>query len=128
MINGNLTLLNIISIGFFGFFFGGFETLTNVVYLISKNLDLPRKQHGAELPKNATDQDVRMKVIQMFFLGIVLLILAIASVIVNPLIFFTGGVVILISALIDAYKFGMTKMLAVWSVIAFLVMLISLFA
>ncbi|MHA1168017.1 MAG: hypothetical protein ACTSP4_10360 [Candidatus Hodarchaeales archaeon] len=125
MINNNLTLLNIITIGFF---FSVFEILTNMFYLISKNLDLPRKQHGAEIPVNATDQDVLMKVKQMLILGLVLLFLALMAVLVNPLIFFMGGMVILISATIDAFKFRKSKMFIIWSIIAVLVMLSSLLA
>jgi len=120
-----LTALNIVAIGFFGFFFGIFESITNSIYIVTKNLEIPRKQHGAELPVNASDKDVRAKVYQMLILGIVLLLAASLS-LVDPRLFIVGGIAILASALIDAKKFGLSKITAVWSIISATVIIFSL--
>ncbi|MFW9992062.1 MAG: hypothetical protein ACFFD4_08360 [Candidatus Odinarchaeota archaeon] len=121
-----LTIWNSVAIGFFGFFFGGFETVTNFLYAVTDNLEIPRKQHGAELPVNASDQDVKMKVYQMLILGIILLTVSTLSLLTDPRLFIIGGLAILSSALLDAKKFRKWNMLIVWSVITALVIVFSL--
>ncbi|MHA2296755.1 MAG: hypothetical protein ACXAEU_03240 [Candidatus Hodarchaeales archaeon] len=121
-----LTTLNVIAIGFFGFFFGFFESATNFLYIVTNNIAMPRKQHGAELPVDVSDNDVRTKVYQMFVLGIILLTTAMVSIIADPRFFILGGLAILSSALFDAKKFGKSKMLGAWSVIAAIVIIFAL--
>ncbi len=52
MFNIEMSIFQIMSIGLFGLIFGSFEASTNLFYLITKNYDLPRKQHSRELPEN----------------------------------------------------------------------------
>lgn len=118
MINIELSIFQIISIGLFGFIFGGFETTTNVFYLLTKNYDLPRKQHGKELPVDVTEAEILHKVVQMLSLGIILLVTAIIATVIAPQLFVVGATAILVNGLIDYGKYRKNDMLAVWIVIA----------
>ncbi|MFX0185799.1 MAG: hypothetical protein ACFE95_22165 [Candidatus Hodarchaeota archaeon] len=112
-----LSIFQLITISLFGFIFGGFEVTTNLYYLLTKNYDLPRKQHGKELPNNATQEEVEHKVLQMFVLGIFLLLIACISVIIAPQLFVVGATAILVSGMIDYSKFKKNEILIVWIVI-----------
>ncbi len=121
-----MSIFQIISIGLFGFIFGTFEALTNLFYLLTKNYDLPRKQHSKELPINVTDDEVLHKVFQMFILGIFLLLIAVVSITIAPQLFIVGAAAILVSGLIDYTRFGKFDMLVVWIVIAVIISILSL--
>lgn len=121
-----LSIFQLIGIGLFGFVFGTFETSTNLLYLITKNYNLPRKQHGKELPANVTDAEVFHKVVQMFCLGIFLLIISILSSVIAPQLFIVGATAIFLSGLIDYSKFRKNNMLIVWIVISTIACVFSL--
>ena len=127
MFNVQLSVFQLISIGVFGFLFGIFETSTNLLYLITKNFELPRKQHGKELPENATDNEVFHKIIQMLFLGIILLSISVLSVVIAPQLFIIGAAAIFLSGLIDYSKFRKKDMLIIWFVISIIASVFSLF-
>jgi hypothetical protein len=112
-----LSMLQLITISLFGFIFGGFEAITNTFYLLTKNYELPRKQHSKELPSNATQEEVLHKVFQMLVLGIFLLLIAFISIIIAPQLFVVGAAAILVSGMIDYSKFKKNGMLIVWIVI-----------
>ena len=118
MFNIEMSIFQIMSIGLFGLIFGSFEASTNLFYLITKNYDLPRKQHSRELPENVSDAEVFHKVVQMFCLGIILLLISIISITIDPQLFIVGAAVILVNGLIDYSKFKKIDMLIVWIVIA----------
>ncbi len=122
----DFSVFQLISIGFFGFIFGIFEASTNLFYLISNNYTLPRRQHSKELPRNATDIQVRHKVIQMFILGIILLFIGLMSSIIAPQLFTVGAAFILINGLIDYSKFRKRNMIFTWTVIALTAFIFSL--
>ena len=113
-----LSIFQLIAISLFGFIFGGFEVTTNLYYLLTKNYELPRKQHRKELPDNATQEEVVHKVLQMFILGIFLLLIAFISIIIAPQLFVVGGTAILVSGMIDYSKFRKNDMLIIWIAIA----------
>ena len=113
-----MTVFQVISIGLFGFIFGGFEATTNLFYLITNNYELPKKQHGKELPLNVTEAEVLHKVVQMFSLGVVLLLTAIIGIVIAPQLFVVGAAAIFVSGLIDYGKFKKKDMLIVWIIIA----------
>ena len=121
-----LSVFQIIGIGLFGFIFGTFETSTNLLYLITKNYNLPRKQHGKELPTDVTNSEVYQKVIQMLCLGIILLVISILSLMVAPQLFVVGATAIFLSGLIDYAKFRKKDMLIIWSVISIISSVFSL--
>lgn len=121
-----LSIFQLISIGFFGFFFGIFETSTNFFYLISRNETLPRKQHSTELPNNATDTQVFHKVVQMFMLGLVLIIISLISSLVAPQLFSIGAALIFLNGLIDYSKFRKARMMLIWTIIAIITFVFSL--
>lgn len=121
-----LSIFQIIGIGLFGFIFGTFEASTNLLYLIIKNYNLPRKQHGKELPIDVTDSEVYQKVIQMFCLGIILIIISIMSLVVTPQLFIVGATAIFLSGLIDYSKFRKKDMLIIWIVISIIASAFSL--
>ena len=59
--------------------FGAGQIITNVQYLIKKNgITLARKQHQ-ELPHNATDKEMMIKVACMLFVGIMFFVVALIS-------------------------------------------------
>lgn len=122
----SLSALQILSIGLFGFFFGGFELISNILYLITRNYDLPRKQHGKELPTNATNTQVHNKVRRMFILGLTLLVISFVSITIAPQFFILGGAAIFLNGLIDYNYFKKEKMLFVWIIIAVFVSFCSL--
>ncbi|MFX0152201.1 MAG: hypothetical protein ACFFAJ_15550 [Candidatus Hodarchaeota archaeon] len=117
----DLSVFQLIVISIFGFIFGGFETTTNMFYLISRNYRLPRKQHSRELPENATQEEVLHKVVQMLILGVCLLILAFISIVIAPQLFVVGATAILVSGMIDYSKFKKNEMLVIWILIAILI-------
>ncbi|MFX0124565.1 MAG: hypothetical protein ACFFAE_13115 [Candidatus Hodarchaeota archaeon] len=121
-----LSIFQLISIGLFGFIFGIFETSTNLLYLITKNYNLPRKQHGKELPVNVTDAEIFHKVVQMLCLGIFLLIISILSSVIAPQLFIVGATAIFLSALIDYSKFRKNDKLIVWTIISVIACIFSL--
>lgn len=121
-----MSIFQIISIGLFGFIFGTFEASTNLFYLLTKNYDLPRKQHSKELPINVTDNEVFHKVFQMFVLGTSLLLIAVISITIAAQLFIVGAAAILVSGLIDYSRFRKFDMLVVWIVIAVIISLFSL--
>ncbi|MFX1423407.1 MAG: hypothetical protein ACFFB2_13895 [Promethearchaeota archaeon] len=125
MIVSELSTFQVVGIGLFGFIFGIFEASTNLFYLITKNYDLPRRQHGRELPNNVTDVIVLRKVAQMFFLGIFLLFVSFISITIAPQLFTVGASAILISGLIDYSKFRKIDILIVWISIATIACLLS---
>ncbi|MFX1516815.1 MAG: hypothetical protein ACFFC6_10920, partial [Promethearchaeota archaeon] len=109
-----LSIFQLVGIGLFGVIFGTFEASTNLLYLITKNYNLPRKQHGKELPVNVTDSEVHHKVIQMLCLGVFLLMISVLSLVVAPQLFIVGGTAIFISALVDYSKFRKKDMFIIW--------------
>jgi hypothetical protein len=126
MIEYKISIFQIIGIFGFGFFFGILETITNAFYLLTKNYDLPRRQHSKELPDIATDTQVFHKVIQMLFLGIFLFIVACISVIVSPQLFVVGAAGIFFNGLIDYSKFRKRNMLILWCFFAIVASVFSL--
>ncbi|MFX0087627.1 MAG: DUF6442 family protein [Candidatus Hodarchaeota archaeon] len=122
----DVSFFQLFSISIFGFIFGLFEASTNLFYLINKNYTLSRKQHGKELPRNATDTQVFHKVVQMFILGIILLFISLISSIIAPQLFTVGAAFILINGLIDYSKFRKRNMIITWTVIAFIAFIFSL--
>lgn len=121
-----LSIFQLISIGFFGIFFGIFETSTNFFYLVSRNQTLPRKQHSAELPNNATDTQVFHKVVQMFLLGLGLVIISLISSLIAPQLFTIGAALIFLNGLIDYSKFHNARMMLIWTFIATITFIFSL--
>ncbi|UCG01880.1 MAG: hypothetical protein JSW11_20030 [Candidatus Heimdallarchaeota archaeon] len=121
-----LSIFQLVGITLFGFIFGIFETLTNLLYLVTKNYDLPRKQHGKELPVNVTDDQVFHKSLQMLCLGIFLLIISILSSAIAPQLFIIGGAAIFLSGLIDYSKFRKRDMFIVWIAISIIACVFSL--
>ena len=113
-----LNPFQIISIGIFGIVFGFFEVLTNFFYLVTKNYDLPRLQHGKELPIMPDDTVVYHKVIQMLVLGILLVIISLVSILISPQLFISGAALIFLNGLIDYSKFQKKNMFILWSTIA----------
>jgi hypothetical protein len=126
MFNYSLSVFQTLNISLFGFFFGGFESITNIFYLITKNYDLPRKQHGKELPTNATDSQVFNKVKRMFLLGLILIVISLISVIIAPQFFILGGAAIFLNGLIDYSYYKKEKLLFGWIIIAIFSSLCSL--
>lgn len=126
MVNVELSIFQIISIGLFGFVFGGFETTTNVFYLLTKNYDLPRKQHGRELPADVTDSEILHKVVQMLSLGIILLVIATIAIVIAPQLFVVGAAAIFVNGLIDYSKFKKHDILILWIAIASIACIFSL--
>lgn len=121
-----LSIFQIISIGLFGFIFGGLETTTNMFYLLSKNYDLPKRQHGKELPSNPTEGQIYQKIIQMLSLGIFLMIISTISIVIGfPQLFVVGAAGIFVNGLIDYSKFRKKDMLIVWIIIAGVCMIFS---
>lgn len=121
MLNYDLSIFQVLSIGIFGFLLGSFETTTNLFYLLTKNYDLPRKQHGKELPDNATEAQILHKVVQMFGLGLILLMTATIAIIIAPQLFIVGATAIFVNGLIDYGKFKKSNMLGIWAIIATIV-------
>ena len=126
MVNVELSIFQIIGIGLFGFVFGGFETTTNVFYLLTKNYDLPRKQHGRELPADVTDPEILHKVVQMLSLGIILLVIATIAIVIAPQLFVVGAAAIFVNGLIDYSKFKKRDILILWITIASIACIFSL--
>ncbi|MFX1284644.1 MAG: hypothetical protein ACFFB5_13375 [Promethearchaeota archaeon] len=126
MINVELSIFQIISIGIFGFIFGLFEMMTNGLYLLTKNYELPKKQHGKELPADASTSEIKHKVIQMMILGIFLVIIAIIATVISPQLFVVGATAILVSGLIDYGKYRKKDMFIVWIGLASICGLFSL--
>ncbi|MFX1507858.1 MAG: hypothetical protein ACFFDC_17355 [Promethearchaeota archaeon] len=126
MLDVQLSVFQLISIGLFGFIFGTFETSTNLLYLITRNFDLPRKQHGKELPADPTDFEVFHKIIQMLSLGILLLLISIISLVIAPQLFIIGASAIFLSGLIDYSKFRKKDMFIIWIVISIIASIFSL--
>jgi hypothetical protein len=126
MFDVELSIFQLISIVLFGFVFGTFETSTNLLYLITKNFDLPRKQHSKELPRDATNSEVFHKVVQMLCLGIILLSISILSLVITPQLFIVGATAIFLSGLIDYSKFRKKDMLIIWVVISVIASVFSL--
>jgi len=113
-----LTLIQVVNIGLFGFLFGIFETFTNTFYLFTNNLTLPRIQHGRELPAGAEDKVVRRKVIQMLVLGILLITIALLSVLITPEFFIIGVALIFLNGLLDYGKFRKINALVIWNTLS----------
>ena len=126
MVTPELSIFQIISIGLFGFIFGGFETTTNFFYLFTKNYDLPRKQHGRELPAEVTEAEILHKVVQMLSLGIILLVIATTATVIAPQLFVVGAATIFMNGLIDYSKYKKHDMFLVWLVIASIACVFSL--
>ncbi|MFW9854706.1 MAG: hypothetical protein ACFFFG_06580 [Candidatus Thorarchaeota archaeon] len=117
MILPDISIIDIITIGFFGIVLGAFETTTNLVYLLSSNYHLSKKQHSFELPDTATESEIRQKVIQMFCLGITLLLIATLSLFVSPLYFFLASGAFLASAVIDYLRFRKFGVFLAWIIV-----------
>ncbi len=126
MVNFELSIFQIISIGIFGFIFGLFETTTNLFYLLTKNYDLPKKQHGKELPIDVTETEIMQKVVQMLILGVILVITAIIATVIAPQLFVVGATAILMSGLIGYSKYRKNDIFIVWIVIAIICGALSL--
>ncbi len=118
MVNFELSIFQIISIGIFGFIFGLFETITNLFYLLIKNYNLPKKQHAKELPIDVTETKIIQKVVQMLILGVTLVITAIIATIIAPQLFVVGATAILMNGLIGYSKYRKNDIFIVWIVIA----------
>ena len=118
MSNVQLSFLQILNIGLFGFVFGIFETVTNGYYLLTNNLRLPIIQHGRELPSEVDDNIVKHKVVQMLILGLLLLIIAIISTLITPHLFIVAIALIFLNGLLDYGKFRKIGMFMLWSAIA----------
>ncbi len=59
--------------------FGALQSISNINYLLKKNgLELARKQHK-ELPNITTDKQIQVKMIGMFFFGILFLLTGLIS-------------------------------------------------
>jgi hypothetical protein len=117
MIIHNISFIDIFNIGIFGFVIGAFETTTNLVYLLSNNYILSKKQHRMELPDEVTDTEIRTKVIQMFCLGISLLLIATVSLLINPLYFVLASGVLFASGAIDYLRFRKSRIFLIWLVV-----------
>ncbi len=113
-----LSLLQGVSIGLFGFVFGFFELFTNAFYLLTNNWNLPRRQHGKELPSQVNDQIVRHKVIQMLVLGFLLLSISLVSILFIPQLFIVGTTLIFLNGLLEYGKFRKKDAFALWSTIS----------
>jgi hypothetical protein len=118
MFDVQMSVFQLVSISVFGFIFGIFETSTNLLYLITRNLDLPRKQHSRELPREATDIEVFHKIVQMLCLGIILLSFSVLSIILAPQLFIVGAAAIFLNGLIDYSKFRKKGIFIIWFVIS----------
>ncbi|MHA1975602.1 MAG: hypothetical protein ACW98I_01745 [Candidatus Hodarchaeales archaeon] len=112
-----ITFSQAVNIGLFGFIFGGIEILTNAIYLLTNNLKLARIQHGRELPSDVNDKIVRHKVVQMLFLGLLLLLIAIISTLMTPQLFIIATALIFLNGLLDYGKFRKIDMFLLWSLI-----------
>ena len=124
----NLSIFQLISIGFFGFIFGLFETTTNFFYLLTNNKKWPRLQHGKELPPQAEERLVKRKVMQMLLLGILLLSITYISVLISPQLFVVGSVLIFANGILDYGKYRNENFLLIWtmiSIISFLLLLLK---
>ncbi len=113
-----LSIFQMFSITFFGVFFGSFELFTNGLYILSRNYNLPRKQHRFELPENPTPEIISHKVFQMFILGTILTGTAILAFLISPYIFIVGAGMIMLNGLIDYSKFHKTSALVLWTIIS----------
>ncbi|MFW9903304.1 MAG: hypothetical protein ACFFFH_03150 [Candidatus Thorarchaeota archaeon] len=127
MINVQLSVFQLISICLFGFVFGTFETSTNLLYLITRNFNIPRKQHGKELPVDPTDIEVFHKIVQMLCLGIILLNISILSLVIAPQLFIIGAAAIFLNGLIDYSKYRKKDIFVIWIVISTVASIFSLF-
>lgn len=117
----NLSILQIANILLFGIIFGFLELTTNFYYIISDNVDLPRKQHSLELPMDATDDQVKFKVKRMLILGLGLLICSIFALLFDYSIFIVASALIMINGLIDYRRFRKIDTLLIWTVISILI-------
>lgn len=113
-----LSIFQILSITFFGLIFGGVEIITNGLYILTRNYDLPRKQHGFELPDNPTPEIISHKVLQMFILGTILTGTAILAIFFSPYLFIVGAGMIMFNGLIDYSKFRKTSALILWTILS----------
>ncbi|MHA2233610.1 MAG: hypothetical protein ACXAB4_14100 [Candidatus Hodarchaeales archaeon] len=118
-----ISLFQWVLIGLFGLLLGSVETVANTYYLVTRNLDLPRKQHGMELPDNASDNEVKRKTIRMLILGIVLLGSSLLAFVWRIEIFLIAGAAMFILGLIDYLEFQKTDMFLFWSFFAVIVMI-----
>ncbi|MFQ5979888.1 MAG: hypothetical protein ACE5OZ_17290 [Candidatus Heimdallarchaeota archaeon] len=118
-----ISLFQWVLIGLFGLLLGSVETVANTYYLVTRNLDLPRKQHGMELPDNASDNEVKRKTIRMLILGIVLLGSSLLAFVWRIEIFLIGGAAMFILGLIDYLEFQKVDMFIFWSFFAVIVMI-----
>ncbi|MHA1340493.1 MAG: hypothetical protein ACTSRZ_10195 [Promethearchaeota archaeon] len=82
-------------------FFGCLETILNSMFLVKNDMEKARKQHKAELAADATDKQVKSKVIRMLILGILLLIISALSLFINSMLLLVNGALIFISGIID---------------------------
>jgi hypothetical protein len=120
MTDMQISLLQGVSIGLFGLFFGLFEVLTNAFYLLTNNMRFPRIQHGRELPSQVENHVIRHKTIQMLILGFLLLIIAFISILFIPQLFIVGSALIFLNGLLDYGKFRKKDAFLLWSMISFI--------
>ena len=126
MVFPQVSFINVLSIGFFGFVFGAFETTTNLIYLVTRNYSLSRRQHGFELPNDVTESEVRIKTTQMFCLGIFVLVIATISLLVNPLFFILASGALCVSSLIDYLRFRKSGIMVMWLILSSIPLLLLL--
>ncbi|MFW9779966.1 MAG: hypothetical protein ACFFE8_14010 [Candidatus Heimdallarchaeota archaeon] len=124
MIPNDISIIDLVNIGFFGIVIGAFETTTNLVYLLSDNYNLSKKQHSFELPKKATESEIRRKVIQMFCLGVFLLLIAAISLFLSPLYFFLASGAFVVSGAIDYLRFGKFGVFLTWIIVGLIPMIL----
>lgn len=118
-----ISLFQWVLIGLFGLLLGSVETVANTYYLVTRNLELPRKQHGMELPDNASDNEVKRKTMRMLILGIVLLGSSLLAFFWRIEIFLIAGAAMFILGLIDYLEFQKVDMFLFWSFFAVIVMI-----
>lgn len=84
------------------FAFGLMETIVNSLFLKKNNLDGARKQHKLELSADATDEQVKSKIIRMLIVGIIIIVFVVLGVFINKYLIIISGITIFVSGIIDA--------------------------
>jgi hypothetical protein len=104
---------------------GSFEISTNATYLIRRNgFILARKQHG-ELPKNTSDNQIKIKVVCMLFFGITFFIIALLSYILHT---YLQPVIFVATALFAVYGIVEAIHYRYWKTVGFGMVTIILFS
>ncbi|MFX0085827.1 MAG: hypothetical protein ACFFAU_09140 [Candidatus Hodarchaeota archaeon] len=125
-----MNLLDLLLIGFLTLI-GIFEFISNTIVLFTKNFEWAKKIHQLELPKNATEREIRNKVFRMFLLGLginlSLLMGFINSSILTSCIVFNASLILFMGWL-DYWYSRLGYPLLIWTIIGVIYYLFGVFS